>query len=194
MSTHLILVYILLFGLIFAETGFVITPFLPGDSILFLAGSLAALHGMINLWILIPLLILAALLGDFVNFEIGKRFGKFLSESEKFKKFVKPENIKQSEEFFDKHGDMAIILGRFAPIVRTIIPFTAGISEMKYSKFIRYNIIGGVIWILIAVLSGFFFGNIPFVKKHFELIMIGIIFISLLPALITWLNSRKKKV
>ncbi|GFH41103.1 VTT domain-containing protein [Lactococcus insecticola] len=191
MATHGFLVYLLLFGIIFAETGLVVTPFLPGDSILFLAGSLAALSGGLHLWLLLPTLMLAALLGDFTNFEIGKRFGHYLAASDKFKKLIKPSYLEKSETFFEKHGDFAIVIGRFTPIIRTIIPFTAGIGKMPYVKFARFNILGGVIWILVAVLSGFAFGNIPFVTAHFEIIMIAIVLISLIPAGIAWLKSKK---
>ncbi|KRO28292.1 DedA protein (DSG-1 protein) [Lactiplantibacillus fabifermentans DSM 21115] len=184
-------IYAGLFLLIFVETGLVVFPFLPGDSILFLCGSLAALaNHSLQLTILLPLLAVAAVLGDLVNFEIGKRFGTHVLNSKRLSRFIKPEYLQESQAFFDRHGSLAIFLGRFVPIIRTLVPFTAGMSAMHYPTFARYNIIGGITWILVAVLAGFFFGNIGFVQQHFELIMLAIVFISLIPVGITFLKRR----
>ncbi|MCH4056838.1 MAG: VTT domain-containing protein [Lactobacillaceae bacterium] len=186
------LVYIGMFIVIFVETGLVVFPFLPGDSLLFLSGSIAAMttHPL-NPLILIVSLSIAAIVGDTVNFEIGSRFGQYLTESPRWRRFIKPKNIAEAQKFFEKHGSVAIFLGRFMPLIRTFIPFTAGISKMAYHKFILYNMLGGISWVVIAVLSGYFFGNIPVVQAHFELIMVSIIVISLLPAVI--ISLRKKK-
>lgn len=186
------LVYIGMFIVIFVETGLVIFPFLPGDSLLFLSGSIAAMttHPL-NPLVLIVSLSIAAIVGDTINFEIGSRFGKYLTESPRWQRLIKPKNIAEAQKFFEKHGSIAIFLGRFMPLIRTFIPFTAGISKMAYHKFVLYNMLGGISWVVIAVLSGYFFGNIPFVQAHFELIMVSIIIISLLPALI--ISLRKKK-
>ncbi|MCO7127505.1 VTT domain-containing protein [Sporolactobacillus shoreicorticis] len=185
------LIYIGLFALIFIETGIVILPFLPGDSLLFLCGSLAALSGHpLNIWLLIVLLAVAAILGDSLNFEIGEHLGTYLTRNKKLSRFIKSEYLDRSERFFQKHGKGAIFLGRFMPILRTFIPFTAGISQMRYRDFVTYNVLGGITWILIALGAGFFFGNIAIVKAHFELIMTAIIVISLLPAAIMALRKR----
>ncbi|KRN21321.1 VTT domain-containing protein [Lacticaseibacillus camelliae] len=186
------LIYIGLFGLIFIETGVVILPFLPGDSLLFLCGSLAALNNQgLNIWLLIGLLSIAAIAGDALNFEIGEHFGNYLMQSQKLSRLIKPNYIKRSQRFFKKHGKPAIFLGRFVPIIRTFIPFTAGISKMRYRDFALYNVLGGLSWVLVALGSGYFFGNIAVVKAHFELIMLAIIAISLLPAAIMGLCNRR---
>ncbi|MFC6314280.1 VTT domain-containing protein [Lapidilactobacillus achengensis] len=185
------LIYLGLFIVIFIETGVVVLPFLPGDSLLFLCGSLAALDGQpLNIEILLILLSIAAVIGDSLNFEIGKHLGQHLTHSEKMQRWIKPEYLARSQGFFEKHGKAAIFLGRFMPIIRTFIPFTAGISQMPYRSFITYNILGGISWVLLAVGSGYLFGNIAFVKNHFELIMVAIILISLLPALIMALKKK----
>jgi membrane-associated protein len=187
------LVYLGLFFVIFIETGLVFFPFLPGDSLLFLSGSIAALtdHSL-NVVVLLILLGIAAVVGDSVNFEIGKRFGNYLTTNEKWKKRIKPQHLQQAHDFFDRHGSGAIFLGRFVPIVRTLVPFVAGSSEMKYRNFIAYNLLGGFTWVLVAVLSGYFFGNIPFIQSHFELIMVAIVVISLIPVAIVSLRQRGK--
>lgn len=187
------LVYLGLFMIIFIETGLVFFPFLPGDSLLFLSGSIAALtdHSL-NVFILLILLGIAAVIGDTVNFEIGKRFGNYLTTNEKWRRRIKPSHLQQAKDFFEKHGSSAIFLGRFVPIVRTLVPFVAGSSEMKYRQFISFNLLGGFSWVLIAVLSGYFFGNIPFVQSHFELIMVAIVLISLIPVMIISLRNKIK--
>ena len=187
------LVYVGLFIIIFVETGLVFFPFLPGDSLLFLSGSIAAIANQgLNVYALIILLSIAAILGDSTNFEIGKRFGKYLTTSEKWMKRINPKHLETARAFFQKHGNSAIFLGRFVPIVRTLVPFVAGGSEMPYHKFITYNFLGGISWVLVAVLSGYFFGNIPLVNQHFELIMVAIVIVSLLPVAIVSLNERNK--
>lgn len=184
------LVYLGLFAIIFIETGVVICPFLPGDSLLFLSGSIAAMSAhSLNPVILIGLLAIAAILGDGLNFEIGKHFGHQLTKP-KWQRWVKPQYLKDASTFFEKHGSWAIFLGRFMPLIRTLIPFTAGISRMPYRRFAWFNVLGGISWVSVAVLAGYFFGNIPVVKAHFELIMIAIVVISLLPAAIMALKQR----
>jgi membrane-associated protein len=177
------LVYIGLFLLVFVETGVVVMPFLPGDSLLFLCGSLAAMSTHpLNLIVLAVALSIAAILGDGLNFEIGEHFGHYLTGARWFQRVVKPEHMAQSERFFAKHGKTAIFLGRFMPIIRTLIPFTAGASKMRYRDFALFNVIGGISWVLVVLSAGYFFGNIAVVKSHFELIMLAIVVISLLPA------------
>jgi len=183
------LTYVLLFGVIFMETGLVVTPFLPGDSLLFAAGALAAM-GSFNIVFLWILMAVAAVIGDTVNYWIGHRLGRGVFE--KGSKFFKKEYLEEAEAFYAKHGGKAIILARFVPIVRTFAPFVAGISEMHYGKFISYNIIGGLTWVSLFVFGGFWFGNIPFVKENFHYVVIAIIFISIIP--IIWTAMKKKKV
>lgn len=187
-----ILVYLGLFVVIFIETGLVVFPFLPGDSLLFLSGSIAAMAShSLNHVILIILLSIAAIAGDSLNFEIGQRLGKHLT-SPKWQRWIKPKYLKEAETFFQNHGSSAIFLGRFMPLIRTFIPFTAGASKMHYHKFIFFNVLGGIAWVSVAVLAGYFFGNIAIVKSHFELIMIAIILISLLPAIFISLKRKVK--
>jgi membrane-associated protein len=170
--------YIILFVIIFIETGLVFTPFLPGDSLLFAAGAFAAL-GSLNIVSILILLILAAILGDTCNYWIGHFFGEKLVANPKVP--INKSHIEETQRFFDKHGGKTIILARFVPIVRTFAPFVAGIGRMSYKHFISYNVIGGVLWVSIASLAGYFFGNIPFVKENFSLIIIVVVLISVLP-------------
>ncbi len=173
--------YIILFLIIFIETGLVIWPFLPGDSLLFAAGALAA-SGSLNLYTLLILLFIAAILGDTVNYSIGNKLGlKLLSKKVKGKPIVNPAYIDKTKAFFDKNGPKTIIIARFVPIVRTFAPFVAGIGTMHYKTFISYNIIGGFVWVFSLTLAGYWFGTIPFVAENFELVVLGIIGISLLP-------------
>jgi len=172
------LTYLFLFLIIFVETGLVFTPFLPGDSLLFAAGAFAA-KGFLNIFWLIFLLILAAVLGDTSNYWIGHFFGRKILAHPKIP--INPGHIKKTEEFFDKYGGKTIILARFVPIVRTFAPFVAGIGKMNYPKFISFNIIGGAAWVLVATLAGWFFGNIPFVRKNFSLVILAVILISIVP-------------
>jgi len=175
------LTYLFLFIIIFIETGLVLTPFLPGDSLLFAAGAFAA-TGLLNIFWLIFLLFLAAVLGDTSNYWIGHFFGKKILSHPKIP--INPQHIKRTEEFFDKYGGKTIILARFVPIVRTFAPFIAGIGKMNYSKFISFNVIGGIIWVLVACLAGWFFGNIPFVKNNFSLMILAVILISVFPIIL----------
>ena len=184
--------YIILFLIIFIETGAVILPFLPGDSLLFAAAALAANNAsQLNFWILFILFLVAAIGGDSSNFFISKYLNKWLQSKPWFHKFVKPEYLQQAQEFFDKHGGKAIALGRFIPIVRTFVPFVAGSGALTYPKFIHYNLIGSFIWVSICLVCGHLFGNLPFVQEHFSLIVLGIIFISLLPSIIGFFKSKK---
>jgi len=173
--------YAILFLIIFVETGLVFVPFLPGDSLLFAAGAFAAL-GHLHLGALIPLLMLGAILGDTVNYWIGYFFGKRLVASTWIP--INDDHINQTKEFFQKHGQKTIILARFVPIVRTFAPFVAGVGRMKYPVFARYNIIGGILWVGVATVAGYFFGNIEIVKENFSLVVLAIVGISLLPMLI----------
>ena len=161
--------YVILFLIIFVETGLVFLPFLPGDSLLFAAGAFAAL-GSLNIWWLILLLSIGAILGDTMNYWIGYFFGKKLVASTWIP--INDDHIEQTKIFFHKHGQKTIILARFVPIVRTFAPFVAGIGRMKYNQFVSYNIIGGVMWVLLATLAGYFFGNISFVRENFSLVVL----------------------
>ena len=181
--------YGILSGVIFMDTGFVVTPFLPGDSLLFAAGTFAAL-GSLNPFLLFGLLTAAAVLGDTVNYHIGQYIGERAFSGEI--KFLKQEYLEKTQEFYDKHGGKAIILARFVPIIRTFAPFVAGVGTMKYRKFIAYNVIGGVVWVALFISLGYFFGNIPFVKKHFELVIFAIIAISFIPPIYEFLKARKE--
>ena len=169
--------YAILFLIIFMETGFVVTPFLPGDSLLFAAGTLAPLSGL-NIWLIIVLLIIAAIAGDTVNYWIGH----YLGERAYNIKWIKREYLDRTHAFFEKHGGKTIFLARFVPIVRTFAPFVAGMGKMSYGYFFSYNVFGGIVWVVLFTLLGFFFGNIPFVKANFELVIIAIILVSVVPA------------
>jgi len=181
--------YGILAGVVFMETGFVVTPFLPGDSLLFAAGTFAAL-GSLNPFLLFGLLSTAAILGDTVNYHIGQYIGERAFSGEI--KFLKQEYLEKTQEFYDKHGGKAIILARFVPIIRTFAPFVAGVGTMKYRKFISYNVIGGIVWVAIFISMGYFFGNIPFVKENFEFVIFGIIAISFIPPIYEFLKARKE--
>jgi membrane-associated protein len=182
--------YLILFFIIFAETGFVFTPFLPGDSLLFAAGVFASL-GSFNILILLGILMAAAILGDTLNYWIGHFFGEKIVRNPKIP--IKKDHIEKTNRFFEKHGGKTIVLARFVPIIRTFAPFVAGAGQMSYGKFIFYNIIGGILWVSIFTLAGFFFGNIPLVKKNFSLVVIVIILISLLPMIIEVVKNKKTK-
>lgn len=181
--------YGILAGIIFMETGFVVTPFLPGDSLLFAAGTFASL-GSLNPFLLFGLLATAAILGDTVNYHIGQYIGERAFSGEI--KFLKQEYLDKTQNFYDKHGGKAIILARFVPIIRTFAPFVAGVGTMKYRKFIAYNVIGGIVWVALFISMGYFFGNIPFVKKNFEFVIFGIIAISFIPPIYEFLKARKE--
>ncbi|KKT40751.1 MAG: hypothetical protein UX47_C0002G0052 [Candidatus Collierbacteria bacterium GW2011_GWA2_46_26] len=181
--------YLILFLVIFMETGLVITPFLPGDSLLFAAGALAAM-GSFNLLFLYLLMVAAAILGDSVNYFIGDKLEKKIFDGRS--RFFKKEYLEQAEEFYQRHGGKAIVFARFVPIVRTFAPFVAGISKMHYGKFVFYNIIGGISWVTIFLIGGYAFGNFPFVKENFHYVALMIVSISVVPILIEVGKRRKK--
>lgn len=187
------LVYGILFAIIFIETGVVLMPLLPGDSLLFAIGMFAA-QGSLNLPFVIILLVIAAFLGDTTNYYIGKFFGaKVLNMKISGKTLVRPEHIEKTHQFYEKHGPKTIILARFVPIVRTFAPFVAGVGSMKYRTFLSYNLIGGVIWVVGVTLAGFFLGEIPWIKNNFEKVIFLIIGISLLPIFISLLKNKLSK-
>lgn len=181
--------YLILFIVIFVETGLVVMPFLPGDSLLFAAGALSALGKTLNPVLLFALLAVAAILGDTVNYWIGHFIGEkaFTVNS----RFLKKEHLDRTQAFYNKHGGKTIFLARFIPIIRTFAPFVAGIGRMRYGYFITYNIVGGIVWTGLFIFSGYFFGNMPFIKNNFSLVVIAIILISLLPPVVEYLRSRK---
>lgn len=179
--------YALLFIIIFCETGLVVTPFLPGDSLLFAAGALAALGNLNPLWLL-AILIIAAVLGDTVNYWVGHFVGERAFEG--YVPLVKKQHLLHTQNFYEKYGGKTIILARFIPIVRTFAPFVAGIGRMNYGRFIAYNIVGGVMWVSLFVLTGYFFGNLPIIQNNFSLVVLVIIFISLLPMLFELAKHR----
>ena len=181
-------IYAILFLLIFCETGLVVTPFLPGDSLLFAAGSIAAV-GEMNVHLMVALLLIAAIVGDAVNFALGKYFGQRLFANPQSKIF-KQIYLHKTQEFYQKHGGKTIIIARFMPIVRTFAPFVAGMGHMHYGHFIRYNCIGAVIWVVLFSYAGYFFGNLPIIKQNLSLALIIIIAISLLPAVIEILRHK----
>ena len=181
--------YLMLFIIIFLETGIVVTPFLPGDSLIFAAASFAAM-GMLNIYVLIGILMVAAILGDTSNYEIGRLLGSKMLKSGKF---IKKEHIDKTNKFYEKYGGKTIIFARFIPIVRTLAPFVAGIGTMSYKKFISFNIIGGMLWVVLVSICGYFFGSIPIVKNNFSIVVIAIVIISIMPAVIEVLKSRMKK-
>lgn len=186
-------IYLILFMIIFVETGLVVMPLLPGDSLLFAAGSFAAM-GMLNLWYILILLFIAAVLGDTVNYLVGKNVGlKVLHWKIGRRQLVKQKHIDDTHVFFEKHGPKTIIIARFVPIVRTFAPFVAGIGEMNYSRFISYNVIGGFVWIFGLTLLGYWFGNTEFVKNNFETVIFAIIFISVLPIVVSMVKARFSK-
>jgi len=182
-------IYTIFFLVIFCETGLVLTPFLPGDSLLFTAGAFAAL-GQLNIWLMFGILSVAAILGDTVNYWIGHYLGPKVFKWEK-SRFFNPEHLKRTHEFYQKYGAKTIILARFVPIVRTFAPFVAGIGAMTYAKFFLFNVVGGVAWVAICLFAGYWFGNIPWVAKHFEAVIIGIILVSVLPLIYEVWKGRK---
>lgn len=185
--------YFVLFFVIFLETGFVVTPFLPGDSLLFAAGAFAAI-GALNPFVLLIILSAAAILGDTANYWIGHFIGPKVFQREK-SRFFRREYLDRTHEFYEKYGAETIIIARFVPIIRTFAPFVAGIGRMSYGRFLSYNVIGGILWVALFVFGGYFFGNVPFIKKNFSLVIIAIILISLMPAVHEfWRQKRKKKL
>ncbi|HET6633151.1 MAG TPA: DedA family protein [Rhodanobacteraceae bacterium] len=180
-------VYLLLFAVVFIETGLVIWPFLPGDSLLFICGALAA-SGVLPLSIVIPLLIVAAALGDAVNYWIGARFGQRIVNGHW--RWPKPEHLRKTHEFFDRHGGKTIFIARFMPIIRTLAPFVAGIGGMHYPRFALWNVSGAIVWVVSISVAGYLFGNIGWVKDNFTLAVLAIIVLSLLPGVFAWLKAR----
>lgn len=175
-------VYAILFLIIFVETGIVIMPFLPGDSLLFAAGMLAAQPNELNVWIIIVLLLIAAVTGDSLNYSIGKRFGMRLTKFKMFgKQVVQDEHIDKTHSFYEKYGSKTIVIARFVPIVRTLAPFVGGIGRMNYATFLTYNVVGAILWVVGITLAGFFLGNIPIIKDNFSKVVLLIIFLSILP-------------
>ena len=187
-------VYAILFLIIFVETGVVVMPFLPGDSLLFAAGMLAAAYPeSLNVLIVIVLLLIAAIAGDTLNYTIGKKFGDQAMKVKIFgKNFVKEEHINKTHEFYHKYGSKTIVIARFVPIVRTLAPFVAGIGRMAYSTFITYNVIGAILWVVGITLAGYFLGNIPIVRDNFEKVVLGIIFVSVLPMVFAFVQEKMK--
>ena len=181
--------YGLLFFVIFMETGFVVTPFLPGDSLIFAAATFAA-RGVLDPWAIFIFMSIAAFAGDTANYWIGHAIGAKAFTGEV--KWVKKEYMQRTQAFFEKHGGKTIFLARFVPIIRTFTPFVAGVSKMPYGYFITWNLIGGVTWVATFTILGYFFGNIPFVQNNFELVIIAIILISLVPAVVEGLKARKE--
>jgi membrane-associated protein len=181
------LTYLIMFFVIFSETGFVLFTFFPGDTLLFVAGTFAS-TGAIKMYWLFIILSLAAILGDNLNYSIGKYFGEEILMK---KRWVKEKDIDKTRKFFEKNGAKTIILARFIPIIRSLAPFVAGISEMKYKKFFSYNVIGGILWVALILTLGYFFGSIPFVKNNLSMIIIGIVILSWIPAIVAWMKREK---
>lgn len=183
--------YGILFGVLFMETGFVVTPFLPGDSLLFAAGALTASMGVFNIWVLWLLMVAAAFLGDTVNYWIGHFIGPKAFEMNN--RLVKKKYLDKAQSFYDKHGGKAIILARFVPIVRTFAPFVAGVGKMHYLRFLSFNAVGGLMWVSLMLFAGYLFGNIPIVKTNFHYVVLGIIFVSVIPLIWEIIKARKEK-
>jgi len=182
--------YLVLFIIIFIETGLVVTPFLPGDSLLFAAGAFAA-RGSFNLFLLYGLVAVAAVLGDTANYWIGHALGpKVFTQNSKW---MKKEYLDRTVAFYEKHGGKTIFLARFVPIIRTFAPFVAGVGKMRYGHFITYNVVGGIVWTAAFIFLGYFFGTMPIVEKNFSLVVIAIVFISVIPAVVEAVKARKEK-
>src|SRR5659263_649964 len=189
-----ILVYLLMFLVIFCETGLVVTPFLPGDSLLFAIGAVAVgSGGKLNIFTITIVLMIAAILGDSVNYSIGRVIGPKIFNKEKVR-FLKKESLMKTHDFYEKHGGKTIIIARFMPIIRTFAPFVAGMGSMRYIKFITYNIIGGISWVLLFVAAGALFGSIPFVEKNFSLVIYGIVAVTLIPGVVAFVNNKIKSI
>ncbi|MGL4588884.1 MAG: DedA family protein [Mycoplasmatales bacterium] len=184
--------YAIIFGIIFAETGLVVTPFLPGDSLIFIIGAFSA-KGSLNLVISYFVLITAAIIGDSVNYEIGKYLGLKVFKEDDQAKILKKSHLDKTQDFYAKHGAKTIVIARFIPFVRTFAPFVAGAGKMHYTTFLKYNILGSFIWVTSIILAGFFLGEIPIVKNNFEYVVYGIILISILPPIFSWIKSRRQK-
>ena len=188
-ASHGAWIYLILFLIIFCETGLVITPFLPGDSLLFVAGTVAAAGGM-DIHLLVLLLIIAAILGDAVNYGVGHYIGpRIFSHGDS--RWLNPKHLQRAHDFYEKYGGKTIIIARFVPIVRTYAPFVAGAASMTYSRFALYNVSGAVLWVVSLGYAGYFFGNLPIIKNNLTLVILGIIFLSILPGIIEILRHRK---
>ena len=186
--------YAILFLIIFVETGVVVMPFLPGDSLLFAAGMLAAQPNDLNVWVIIGLLLIAAVAGDTLNYTIGKRIGYKAVQVKIFgKQFVQQEHLDKTHEFYEKYGSKTIVIARFVPIVRTLAPFVAGIGSMSYKTFLTYNVVGAILWVVGVTLAGYFLGNIPIVKDNFSKVALGIIILSILPIIFEVLKEKFSK-
>jgi membrane-associated protein len=181
--------YVILFAIIFAETGLVVAPFLPGDSLLFAVGALAG-GGYLNVWAVYGTLLVAAILGDTVNYWVGHYIGPKVFAKENSRIFKK-EYLEKTREFYEKHGGKTIILARFLPILRTFAPFVAGVGKMHYGTFFYYNIAGAVAWVTVFTFAGYFFGGLPFVQKNFEYVVVGIIVLSLVPMLLEYIKAKR---
>lgn len=180
--------YVVLFLIIFAETGLVVTPFLPGDSLLFAVGAFTTMEHGLNLWVILISLTIAGILGDTVNYHIGKYVGPKVFERDS--RIFKKQYLLQTQAFYEKWGAFTIVAARFAPIVRTFAPFIAGIGGMHYRKFISYNVFGAILWVFLFVLAGHFFGNLPVVKRNFHIVIFGVIGVSLIPIVWPWISSK----
>ncbi|EUJ42740.1 DedA family protein [Listeria riparia] len=190
-NTFGIWTYVIIFLIVFIETGLVIFPFLPGDSLLFAAGALAVLPGSdLNIFILLIVLWVAAVIGDTVNYHIGKKIGTSIPPDSWLGKVINQEKMDKAEAFFNKHGGKTIFIARFMPFIRTFAPFVAGASRMNYRYFLNYNVLGATVWVLLCTLAGYFFGNIPIVKENFSLVVLGIIFVSILPMIFSFIKSK----
>ncbi|HEU4936495.1 MAG TPA: DedA family protein [Vicinamibacterales bacterium] len=184
-------VYGLLFATIFAETGLVVTPFLPGDSLLFAAGAIAA-TGALDIRLLFLLLAGAAILGNTVNYSIGHFIGPRVFRADETHPLLNRQHLDRAHAFFEKYGGMAVVLTRFVPIIRTFVPFVAGAGAMRYTAFALYNVLGGILWVGICLGAGYAFGNVPVVKENFSLVAIGIVVVSMIPMVVEWVRHRKK--
>lgn len=182
--------YVILFLIVFCETGLVVTPFLPGDSLLFAVGALSARPDGLNVWFVLTALSIAAVLGDSVNYWIGYFLGNKLQK--RFPRLIKPEHIRKTHEFYERYGGKTIIIARFVPIIRTFAPFVAGVGKMTYSRFMMFNVSGALLWIGLLVPAGYFFGNLEIVRKNFSLVVLAIIFVSILPAIIEFIRERNR--
>lgn len=194
-ASYGIWVYGFLFAIIFAETGLVVTPFLPGDSLLFAAGALAA-SGLLNLWLLLGLLVVAAVLGDAVNYAAGNAVGPrvftSIDRTSFWQRLLNKDHLDRAHAFFERYGGKAIVLGRFVPIVRTFVPFVAGAGTMTYGTFAFYNVTGAIVWVGICTLAGYAFGNVPVIRDNFSLVALGIVLVSVIPIAVEFLKHRKR--
>jgi membrane-associated protein len=189
-DTYGVVTYAILFGIIFVETGLVFVPFLPGDSLLFVAGAFAAL-GSLNVVLLLVLLMLAAILGDTANYWIGHAFGERMVANPKMP--INEKHLEKTRRFFDKHGGKTIVLARFIPFIRTFAPFVAGAGRMNYGRFLLYNVTGGILWVALGVVAGYFFGSVPIIKNNFSLFILGVVALSFVPVLISLLRGMGKR-